>query len=248
MSFRRLLLFISPADFSEREASLLTSCKEENARNMEMNVERWSHCRRAGWARRADAQERTLGRKGTLWTCSSGSQSFHWRQSITDWLMGRRLLCLAFRGMERFTATRGRPHIGQMKRMWHMAVVAVLQRTLDRNTQAGWICHGSSRLRLSPRLLRKITKWYGSATSRDRRFWTGPKGECKGWARIWHHCGLWWESESHLLEHIGFRGVQLMNVGGRRKLQEGNGVKNVSWDAGPKGVQHVWQQEGPWWR
>lgn len=84
MSFRRLLLFISPADFSEREASLLTSCKEENARNMEMNVERLSHCRRAGWARRADAQERTLGWKGTLWTCSSGSQSFHWRQSITD--------------------------------------------------------------------------------------------------------------------------------------------------------------------
>lgn len=38
MSFRQLLLFISPADFSEREASLLTSCKEENARNMETNV------------------------------------------------------------------------------------------------------------------------------------------------------------------------------------------------------------------
>lgn len=37
-SFRQLLLFFAAADFSEQEASLLTSCKEENARTMEMNA------------------------------------------------------------------------------------------------------------------------------------------------------------------------------------------------------------------
>lgn len=131
--------------------------------------------------------------------------------------MGRKLLCIAFRGMERFTATRGRPHIGQMKRMWHMAVVAVLTRTLDRIAQAGWTCHGSSRLRISPRLLRKIPKWYGSTTSRDRRFWTGLKG-VQGWARIWHHCGLWWESGSHPAQAHRCPADKC-----GRKLQEGNG-------------------------
>lgn len=60
-----------------------------------------------------------------------------------------------------------------------MAVVAVLQRTLDRNAQAGWICHGSSRLRLPPRLLRKITKWYGSATTGIGNSGPGPKGSAK---------------------------------------------------------------------
>lgn len=136
--------------------------------------------------------------------------------------MGRKLLCIAFRGMERFTATRGRPHIGQMKRMWHMAVVAVLTRTLDRIAQAGWTCHGSSRLRLSlgcweRSLNGMVAPLAGIGDSGPD--WKGSKDGLESDITV----GFGGRVEATPLKHIG---AQLINVGGSFKKEMV--VKNVS--------------------
>lgn len=56
-----------------------------------------------------------------------------------------------FRGMERFTETRERWNIGQLKRMCPVPVVAIVQRTLDsRHAEVGWACDDSTGIETLP--------------------------------------------------------------------------------------------------